>query len=349
MKRYFCTYFDHNYLPYGMTLFSSLCNSCIEFELFVLCLSKECYERLIGVDSRLIPISLDELESWDTELKATQFSRSRTEYIFTISPCLPLFIFNKFPNIDVLTYLDSDLYFFESPEILYRELGNKSLYIIEHRFMEEFKFRAEQNGRFNMAFQIYRNNENGHKCLQKWRTECLEWCYDRVEDGKYADQKYLDSWPDDFSNDVVISQNKGANLAPWNFDNFEIILENNKFYIDENPLVFVHYQGFKILSKYLFVWYAWRSNYKNKKIFNLLAFHYSGAVENTKKRYPQVFRGIEHFYPNRGAFFSPKLATLLKWIPSKKLKNFLSLIFIIIFYRKNVFLNFRGFGNLFKA
>ena len=99
MKRFFCTYFDHNYLPYGMTLFSSLCDSGIDFELFVLCLSSECYERLTGVDPRLTPIELEALESWDSELKATQSNRSRTEYIFTISPCLPLFLFEKFPII----------------------------------------------------------------------------------------------------------------------------------------------------------------------------------------------------------------------------------------------------------
>ncbi len=337
MKRFFCTYFDHNYLPYGMTLFSSLCDSGMDFELFVLCLSRECYDRLAGVDSRLIPIALDVLEKWDSELKATQSNRSRTEYIFTISPCLPLFIFARFPHIDLLTYLDSDLYFFNSPEVLYQELGSKSLYIIEHRFMEEFKVRAGQNGRFNMAFQIYRNDASGIKCLQKWRIECLDWCYDRVENGKYADQKYLDSWPEDFPGKVVVSQNNGANLAPWNLDNYEISFKNDKFFVDGKPLVFVHYQGFKILSKHIFVWYAWRKNYKNRKIFDKLARYYSDAVERTKKRYPEVFRGIEHFYPNRGAFFSPKLQALLKWIPGKRIKNFLCLIFVITFYRKDVF------------
>lgn len=341
MKRFFCTYFDHNYLPYGMTLFSSLCDSGMDFELFVLCLSHECHERLKGVDSRLTPIALDELESWDPELKSTQSNRSRTEYIFTISPCLPLFIFNRFPHVELLTYLDSDLCFFASPEVLYQELGEKSLYVIEHRFMEEFKFRADDNGRFNMAFQIYRNSPSGIACLKKWRAECIDWCYDRIENGKYADQKYLDSWPEDFPDEVVVSQNKGANLAPWNLDNYEITFNGDKYLVDGKPLVFVHYQGFKILSKHVFVWYAWRSNYKNRKIFDLLARHYSAAVDLTKKRYPEVFRGIEHFYPNRGAFFSPKLQALLKWIPGKSIKNFLSLLFIITFYRKNVFLKFQ--------
>lgn len=324
-----------------MTLFRSLCESGLDFELFVLCLSRECQERLTEADPRLIPVALEDLETYDPELTAVQTSRSRTEYIFTISPCLPLFLFEKFPRIDLLTYLDSDLYFFDSPEVLYQELGEKSLYIIEHRFMDEFKFRAAQNGRFNMAFQIYRNNETGKKCLQKWRKECIAWCYDRVEDGKYADQKYLDSWPGDFPGEVAVSKNLGANLAPWNFDNYKIEFQNGRFSVDGQPLIFVHYQAFKILGKYTFAWYAWRKDSGNGKMFKTLANIYFNAVLKTKKEYPEVFRGIEHLYPNRGAFFSPKLEALLKFVPFKKLKAALRLLFIIVFYRKDIYFQFR--------
>ena len=102
MKRYFCTYFDHNYLPYGMALFDSLVKSGIDFELFVLTLSDECHCRLENADRRIIPVRLQELEEYDPELAQCRFNRSQTEYIFTLSPCLPLFLFEKFPRIDLI-------------------------------------------------------------------------------------------------------------------------------------------------------------------------------------------------------------------------------------------------------
>ena len=235
-----------------MALWDSLVKSGINFELFVLTLSDECYFRLQNVDERIIPIKLQELEEYDPELAKCQFDRSRTEYIFTISPCLPLFLFEKFSRIDLLTYLDSDLYFFNSPEILYEELGDKSLYIIEHRFSKEHQYRAETNGRFNVAFQIYRRNNTGITCLRKWRKQCIEWCFDRVEDGKFADQKYLDSWPEDFKEEVVVSANKGANLAPWNINNYLLKKTENSFTVDGNDIIFVHYQSFKNIGKTYF-------------------------------------------------------------------------------------------------
>ena len=337
MKRFFCTYFDHNYLVFGMTLFDSLVRSGIDFELFVLTLSDECYSRLENADARIIPVRLQELEKYDSELAQCRFDRSRIEYIFTLSPCLPLFLFEKFPHIDILTYLDSDLYFFESPEVLYQELGEKSLYIIEHRFSPEHRYRAEMYGRFNMAFQIYRKNETGIACLKKWRKECLEWCYDRVEDGKFADQKYLDSWPECFPQEVVVSQNNGANLAPWNIDNYIFKKTENGFTVDGQDIVFVHYQSFKILGKHIFIWYDWNKKCRNRAAFKSLAYSYFNALNEVKTKYINIFSGTADFYPNRGAFFSSKLERVLKFIPGESLKKFLRLIFVFVFYNKHIY------------
>ena len=88
--------FDENasdYLVYGMTLFDSLVRSGIDFKLYVLCLSDEAYRRLEFADQRIIAIKLNDLESFDPEFAACKENRSKIEYIFTASPCFPLFLF----------------------------------------------------------------------------------------------------------------------------------------------------------------------------------------------------------------------------------------------------------------
>ena len=289
MKRYFCTYFDHNYMMYGLTMFRSLVETGIDFQIFVLCLSDETFEKLSGFDDRLLPIRLQDLEEYDPELKACKQNRSKVEYIFTISPCLPLFLFNRFPHIDLLTYLDADLYFVSSPECLYEELGNKSLYIIEHRFPANRQFQIDLYGRFNVAFQIYRNNRTGIDCLSIWRKECLAWCKDKAEDGKFADQKYLDSWPDRYGDEVVVSQNKGANLAPWNIDNYSCRFSRDMMKIDGEKVIFIHYQGFRVLTRYFFKWSSHHQKKENDFNFRFLAKFYHRCLNKTVVTYPELF------------------------------------------------------------
>ena len=55
---------------------------------------------------------------------------------------------------------------------------------------------------------------------------CIKWCYQQLEDGKYADQKYLDAWPNEYHG-VKILHNKGA-TAIWNIGNYKLkISEQN--------------------------------------------------------------------------------------------------------------------------
>src|SRR5476651_2229543 len=133
--RYYCTYFDHHYLPRGLALYDSMRQHAGDFELWVLCLSDEC-ERMLqrlnlpGVKT----ISMREFEAGDAALLAAKQNRSQIEYFFTCTPSLPLFLFKKNPVMDSVTYLDGDLYFFGDAEEIHEEIGEASIAITPHRF-----------------------------------------------------------------------------------------------------------------------------------------------------------------------------------------------------------------------
>jgi hypothetical protein len=248
---HFCTYFDKNYLVRGLALYSSLVRYCKHFTFYVLCLDEPTYEILSSLSTKNIKlISLEEIEYEDEDLLTAKKNRTTVEYYFTCTPSLPLYILNHFKEINIITYLDADLYFFKDPSAIFLELGNNSILIVEHHYHEKYK---EQKiyGIFNVGVLSFRNDIYGKECLNWWRKRCLEWCYDRVENGKFADQKYLDDWPNRFSK-VAVVKDKGINLAMWNIVNYDLKRKNGKTTIDENTLTCFHFHGLKMITSIYF-------------------------------------------------------------------------------------------------
>ena len=101
------------------------------------------------------------------EFAVVRNSRSEVEYFFMMSPVLPLWLFQKNPEIDLLCYLDADLLFFHSSEAAFAELGSCSLLITEHDFTADAQNKSGKFGQFNVAFQIYRRDAVALQCLAR--------------------------------------------------------------------------------------------------------------------------------------------------------------------------------------
>lgn len=252
MKYNFCTLFDSNYLVRGLTLYRSLMKHIDSFVLYVVCLDRLTEDILRRLNmSDIIPISLCDIELSNPALLKAKSNRSPLEYYFTLSPIIPLYVFNHFGDVDLIAYLDADLYFYSHPQPIYKEMGRSSILIVEHRFPEQLKYK-EQFGKFNLQYQVFRKNDTGLACLKQWSEQCIEWCYNRRENGKFADQKYLDDWPDRFD-DLVMLQHKGAGLAPWNWMQYDIktVEGQDKATVDGEDLIFYHFHGVKIINSHL--------------------------------------------------------------------------------------------------
>jgi hypothetical protein len=84
-----------------------------------------------------------------------------------------------------------------------------------------------------------------------WRERCLEWCKDKVEPTRYADQKYLDRWPELFRG-VHIYTHPGANLARWNVKYRKVTQREGRLWVDDRPLIFFHFASFRQLAPWLY-------------------------------------------------------------------------------------------------
>ena len=244
-RNFFCTYGDENYLPHVLSLLSSLRTQAANFRLLLLCLTEEAYRRVKPQEADDFRIhSIRDLELADPELPKVKNGRSLIEYYFTCTPCWTRLAMEMEPEADWMTYLDADLYFYQSPNDVMTQLEKYSVGITPHRFPESLRH-LEVNGKFNVGWVSFRRDANGQNCLEDWRVKCLEWCFDRAEGGRYGDQKYLDDWPDRFSG-VKVLEDHGINLASWNVGAGKLTAKG-KVLIDGQPLIFYHFSGLRQL------------------------------------------------------------------------------------------------------
>jgi hypothetical protein len=246
----FCTYFDANYLTRGIALYESL-KAFHDMRLWVLCMDSASHAHLTKLALPGIElIALSNLETYYPALLAAKANRSPIEYYFTCTPALPLYVMAHHPEVEQLTYLDADLYFYSSAQPLFDEIGSRSIAIFGHRFSPKCADRITF-GKYNVGWLSFRRDEQGLACLNLWHRQCLAWCYDRLDEGRFADQKYLDDWPTRYDNLVVVGH-KGGNLATWNIDNYALKVERGRILVDSDPLIFFHFHGLKQLTERIF-------------------------------------------------------------------------------------------------
>lgn len=246
ITRYFCTLFDSGYLLKGLAMIRSLARFCPGMKIYVLCMDDQTKYILERLNLPFVTcVTLVEVEN--EELRNAKANRGMAEYCWTLSSCFTWYVMQRFTEIDLLTYVDADLLFYSDVEPLFDEIGEASIAIIEHRFTPRLQDR-EVNGHFCVEWDSFRRDEQGLACLSRWREQCIEWCYYRLEDGKMGDQKYLDEWPERYSACHIL-MHPGAGIAPWNYAQYHFARdEMGNIMVEGVPLIFYHFHQFQLLD-----------------------------------------------------------------------------------------------------
>lgn len=259
----FCTLFDSNFITQGLTMYGSLCDVCNDdFHLYIFAFDEIALSVLNQLNLKNVTVvSLQEFE--DEELLSVRNSRTSGEYCWTCSSSTILYCLTRF-NLTYCTYVDADLYFYSNPRVLIDEIGDKSVLITPHNYAPEYD-QEETSGKYCVQFVTFRNDTAGLKVLRWWRNACLDWCYARIEDGKFGDQKYLDDWTERFGC-VHVLKNFCGGLAPWNRTKYFINDDMQVSYgIKKCPLCFYHFHDLKFakgkLVKSNFMVYRMNADY----------------------------------------------------------------------------------------
>jgi len=288
----FTTFFDYNYLTKGVLLYNSLLNVIkTPFNLYILCLDEKTYNffNLNKDDFKYIQLlKIVDFELENQELQFAKQNRTLVEYYFTLSPILPLYLLKKF-KLDHICSMDADLFFYNSPEKYFDYLNQYSIIITPHKFSKELSDR-EKYGLFNVSFQIFKNDEIGIGCLTKWKNQCIEWCKDQYDEinMRFADQKYLDNWKDDFKNSLFILEGSDTGLAIWNINNYKLKFYKNNLYSNNTKVIFFHFHNFKSITTNIVLNGFYHYKVKSNDTLNIIYNQYWNNIRNTTLKYDLI-------------------------------------------------------------
>ena len=172
----FCTLFDSHYFSRGIAMYESLADVCDDFHIYVFAFDDASLQALRSLRyPHMTVISLAEFE--DDELLRVKPTRSIAEYCWTCTSSTILYVLEKY-YVNQCTYLDADLFFFNSPEVLLEEMGDPSILITGHRYTPKYD-KAKKSGTYCVQFISFKKDKRGLAALHWWRERCLEWCYAR--------------------------------------------------------------------------------------------------------------------------------------------------------------------------
>lgn len=239
-----CTLFDSGFLAKGVALLASLHRQGTPFRLHVFAMDDFAADYLERLgDPSLVVIR--KLEFEDSDLLRVKKERTRSEYYWTCASSALLYCLHKL-GLPRCTYLDADVCFYAPPQLLEIMMGDHSIAITPHNYAAAYD-QNRLHGVYCVQYVTIRNDERGLRALRWWRDRCIEWCYNKVEEGRFGDQKYLDDWPERFEG-VKVLDGPGIGLAPWNCRNYEIRPRDPQGWIcrdisdgAEGPLIFFHF------------------------------------------------------------------------------------------------------------
>lgn len=256
MNHYYYTVASKEYTYKILLLYNSMMKHDKSFKLFIICLhsdSREMFKRLELPNAVLIDI--EALEAYDSELTAVKDKRSIKQYAWAAKPVAALYILEYYKEVDHIIWLDGDMAFLSSPEVIFEEWANYSVLLTEEKFTDKYEYLSKIYGFFNTGFMGFRKDENSMECLRYFRDKLLyEWNDEEKEQYRWNDQLYVSDWASRFNN-IGIVKNPGINLTPFVMNrlleewNSTLTGKEGQLYIGRDRIVLYHFYGFKYFNE----------------------------------------------------------------------------------------------------
>jgi len=248
---YYYSIYRKDYLYKGLVLYESMKIHDSDFKFFLVCMEEESVELLKKMNFiDLYPISIKEIEEYDKRILELKCQRGEKTYIWTAKASVPLYLFDKYQEMDHIIWLDGDTEFLSSPAPIYQEWGENSVLLTPERFTGEYEYLGHLVGFYNTGFMGFKNNEIGRSALNYFKERLQEWKSSEEEQGNWNDQLYVDDWTERFSG-IGVSKHDGINLTPFiasrinNEENGLVNMKGGVPHIKDIPIVLYHFMALK--------------------------------------------------------------------------------------------------------
>ena len=172
----YCTIFDKNYLLKAMTMGRSLeKNSNEEVNLYCLCLDDEAYSQISTITLDNVNIhaySVTELERKFVGIRRArtlpvgEYGNQHAAFCWAMTPWFINFLLRNV--LTKVMYVDSDIYFYKSPELISYDCIGYDVGLHTHRF-SSFDIRKQNVGKYNVGVVFFRSSKMGLKISTQWK------------------------------------------------------------------------------------------------------------------------------------------------------------------------------------
>ena len=190
-------------------------------KIYVICLDEGSHRFVRAANLRNVTaLSITQFEKYGlTDLRD---SRTPLEFFWTMSSFSLQFIFDLDLDVKILTYIDADMFFFKNPLPILEtfESSGTGALITEHSYSPTFARLEKKYGKYNVQF-VSVKRVVGNQIWREWVANCRNWCFARHENGQFGDQKYLDSWPNDYPGLISVWPHPEQFQGPWNMERYK--------------------------------------------------------------------------------------------------------------------------------
>jgi len=184
-------------------------------------------------------------DMWEGNFNRFIYKHSIVEASTSVKAHFFKYLMNKYPNETEFVYLDPDCYVYSEFIELRQLLLKKPIIVCPHLLQPgniDMELSATAHGVYNLGFLAVNNSDEANRFIDWWSERLYLFCYDDILRGIFTDQKWIDLAPCFF--DVKILKHNGYDFAPWSLLNCNMSILNDQYYVNEDPIRFIHFSGY---------------------------------------------------------------------------------------------------------
>ena len=202
------------------------------------------------IDERIFDEYFDDIilakDAWEGNFNRFIFKHSIVEASTSVKGQFLRYLMDKYIDEENFVYLDPDVCVYSDFVELRALLKEYPIVLCPHLLTYgniDMELSSTAHGVYNLGFLAVNRSEESRKCVDWWADRLYLYCYDDIKRVIFTDQKWFDLAPCFFN--VKILKHHGYDFAPWSLLNCTITKnDNNEYYINGDPLRFIHFSGF---------------------------------------------------------------------------------------------------------